>query len=196
MSDKIIPKGFKLVPIDCDDDIAEAIAATAQRCGGGAYEIWVAALAAASDAPQVEVERQFENLSAELGAAQLALASAAENIRALRRSLSEMIQQFANPSFCSLQDISDRQRQVLRESQAALSTTEPCAPQPNNGEDDFSHLEMEEAGTSKQPPEGWVHCSPSWLHAGGDCARAERWHAGGAIGPHYHPPVAEAATAH
>ncbi|MFJ7794613.1 hypothetical protein [Pseudomonas sp. NPDC096950] len=193
MSDKIIPNGYKLVPMDCDDDIAEAIAANAQRCGGGAYEIWVAALAAASDAPQIEVERKFETLGADLEATQLALASAVENTRALRRSLSAMIQQFANPVG---QDSTDRQRQVVQEALAALSVTEATPPPSHNGEDDFSHREQEAAGSNAQPPVGWVHCSPAWLHAGGNCGEAERWHAGGAIGPHFHPPVVDAATAH
>lgn len=37
-----------------------------------------------------------------------------------------------------------------------------------------------------QPPTGWVACSPAWLNAGGNCAKAPRWF-DGKIGNHFHP---------
>jgi hypothetical protein len=42
-----IKERWQLVPVDLDDDIAESIASRARCCGGGAFEIWNAALAAA-----------------------------------------------------------------------------------------------------------------------------------------------------
>lgn len=38
---------WQLVPVDLDDDMGESIAIRARCCGGGAFEIWNAALAAA-----------------------------------------------------------------------------------------------------------------------------------------------------
>ena len=49
-----VPPGWQAVPVELDDDIAEAIAMTANCCGGGAYDIWRAALAAAPSGPARE----------------------------------------------------------------------------------------------------------------------------------------------
>ena len=51
-----IPEGFKLVPIDCTDSIGEAIAAQARCCGGIANDIWEAAMAAAPEVPEIELD--------------------------------------------------------------------------------------------------------------------------------------------
>jgi hypothetical protein len=44
------------VPIECDDAIAEAIAAEARCCGGIANDIWEAAMKAAPEVPGIELE--------------------------------------------------------------------------------------------------------------------------------------------
>lgn len=58
-----IEKGrWVLVPVECDDSIAEAIAGPARCCGGIADDIWNAALAAAPVHPVVENPRNVERL--------------------------------------------------------------------------------------------------------------------------------------
>lgn len=47
-----VPDGWKLVPIDCTDDIAEVIAMEAKCCGGIAETIWRRAIAAAPQPPR------------------------------------------------------------------------------------------------------------------------------------------------
>lgn len=64
-----VPPGWQAVPVELDDDIAEAIAMTANCCGGGAYDIWRAALAAAPSGParQPLTDEQIERLAQEHG---------------------------------------------------------------------------------------------------------------------------------
>ena len=51
---QVVPQGWKLVPDDANmtDEQAEAICAVAKVCGGGAYDIYRAALAAAPQPPE------------------------------------------------------------------------------------------------------------------------------------------------
>lgn len=64
------PKGWALMPVECTDEIAEAIAETAHCCGGIAESIWSAAVAA--------VGGPVQRAKSELGAAHGLLVHAAE----------------------------------------------------------------------------------------------------------------------
>lgn len=51
-----VPAGWVLVPVECTDDIAEAIAFEAHVCGGIAESTWRAALAAVPATPTPPIE--------------------------------------------------------------------------------------------------------------------------------------------
>jgi hypothetical protein len=58
----VVKERWQLVPVDLDDEMGESIAIRARCCGGGAFEIWNAALAAAPDHPLSQNPHNVERL--------------------------------------------------------------------------------------------------------------------------------------